>query len=334
MRNDFCKLLSMAMLTAGFSAAGQAQTITTEIDFANSATSIAVNPVTNKIYAISPTISGTKDSLAVIDGTTDTLTKNVAVPLGASATTVNYLTNNVYVAGCDYSQSPSPCTVTIISGKTNAIVGKIPVTMTPGLGLTGIVVNPVTGFVYVANANDNVVDIICLAQRKVTGTIALNGNSPSAIAINPLLNRLYVPLDNNLTDVIDAGKKKVLSTTNYGSITVGAAVDLLTGNVFVTDQETELNPQGSPMTGVFDQNGKVVASITVDDLPMGVDVDPFTDLAFVAGNALDELIVIDGSTNTVKNVVSNVPATYVAVNVVTEKVYVAGRNGVTVLTEK
>ncbi len=66
----------------------------------------------------------------------------------------------------------------------------------------------------------------------------------------------------------------------------------------------------------------------------GVDVDPFTNLAFVASTALDDITVIDGATNKVKAVVSGVPASYVAVNYVSRKVYVSGRVGVTVLTEK
>ena len=329
MQNQMTKLFSMAMLTASVSVAAQGQTIKTSIDFPNTATGITVNPLTNKVYAISPTVSDPTDSLAVIDGKADVLLTSISVPLGASATTVNYLTNLVYVAGCDYSQTPAPCTVTVINGKTNAIKSTIAVTSTPGLGLTGITVNPITGTVYVANASDNVIDIIGCGSTKVTGTIGLNGNFPFAVAINPFLNRLYVPFGTNQTAVIDAGKKKILSLTNFGSTTADAAVNLKTGNVFVTDQEA-----GPSQTGVFDKNGKVLASVTVDDAPLGVDVDPFTDLIFVASTSLDDVTVIDGSTNTVKAVVTSVPATFVAVNPVTEKVYVSGRNGVTVLTEK
>jgi DNA-binding beta-propeller fold protein YncE len=329
-QNQLRRFLPMALLTAGLSMTAGAQTIQTVINFPNSTLGITANPVTNKIYVVVPTIGGgTSDSLAVIDGSQDVVLQNIDVSAGASFTTVDYLVNRIYVAGCDFNQIPSPCTVTVIDGKTNAVVSTISVTTTPGFGLTGIVANPLNGFVYVANGSDNVVDIINGRQGKLVGTIDMKGNTPSAIAINPILGRLYVPFGSNLTAVVDAYRKQILSTTNFGSATVGAAVNIATGHVFVTDDEL-----GPSMTGVLDRKGAVLASVTVDDSPLGVDVDPFTNLAFVASTAVDSVTVIDGSTNTVKSVVNNAPADYVAVNIATQKVYVSGRAGVVVLTEK
>lgn len=330
MQNSLCRLLSMAMLAASISLTAGAQTIKSFISLPTAPIGIAVNPVTDKIYVVSPGIGGaTNDDLAVIDGNKDVLLQNIPVPLGASFTTVNYLTNRIYVAGCDFSTTPVSCTVTVINGKTNAVVSTIPVTTTPGFGLEGIVANPLTGLVYVANASDNVINIIDGWQNKLAGKIGLNGNSPFAIAINPILNRLYVPFGNNLTAVVDATRKQILSTTTFGSLTVGAAANLVTGKVFVTDDES-----GPSFTGVLNSKGKLQASITVDDVPLGVDVDPVTNLAFVASTALDSVTVIDGSTNAVKAIVTGVPASYIAVNLATQKVYVSGRTGVTVLTEK
>ena len=330
MQNQLCRILSMAMLAASVSVAAGAQTIKTVINFPTAPLALAANPVTNKVYVVSPGVAGSEsDNLAVIDGKNDVLLQNIPVPFGASFAAVNYVTNLIYVTGCNTNVIPSPCTVTVINGKTNAVVSTISITTTPGFGLLGIVANPINGLVYVANASDNVIDIIDGCSNKLTGTIDLNGNSPFAIAINPILNKLYVPFGNSLTAVVDAGKKRVLSTTTFGNSTVGAAANLVTGHVFVTDDET-----GPSATGVLGQNGAQLASITVDDSPLGVDVDPVTNLAFVASPALDTVTVIDGSKNTVKAIVTGVPASYVAVNLATEKVYVSGGSGVTVLTEK
>lgn len=330
MQNPLCRLLSMAMLAASISFTAGAQTVKTFISLPTASLGIAVNPVTDKVYVVSPGVGGeTNDNLAVIDGNQDVLLQNIPVPLGASFTTVNYLINRIYVAGCNFSATPVTCTVTVINGKTNAVVTTIPVTTTPGFGLAGIVANPITGFVYVANASDNVINIIDGWQNKLAGTIGLNGNSPFSIAINPILNRLYIPFGNSLTDVVDITKKQILATTTFGSSTVGAAANLVTGHVFVTDDES-----GPSMTGVLDKDGALKASITVDDFPLGVDVDPVTNLAFVASTALDSVTIIDGSTNTVKSIVTGVPASYIAVNLATQKVYVSGRAGVAVLTEK
>jgi len=184
--------------------------------------------------------------------------------------------------------------------------------------------------VYVANANDNVIDIINGRQAKLVGSISLNGNSPSAIALNPVLNLLYVPYGTNQTAVVNAWTKQILTTTTFGSTTVGAAVNVLTGNVFVADQEFN----GSSLTGVLGANGHLVTSVSVGAFPTGVDVDPFTNLTFVASPEAGQVAVINGSNNTLQATVSGVQANYVAVNPATQLVYTSGNSGVTVLTEQ
>jgi DNA-binding beta-propeller fold protein YncE len=330
MQSQVRKIFAIAVLASGLTLSAAGQTFKTFIGFADPTNGIAVNPVTNKVYVAAPTFGAGADTIGVIDGSTDTLQQSIPVGSGVAFVTVDYLRNRVYAAGCDNTVDPVPCTVTVIDGKANKVLSTIPITTTPGLGLTGIVANPLNGRVYVANSNDNVINIIDGWRSKLLSTkIGLQGNSPAAIALNPILNRLYVPYGTNLTATIDASKNQILSTTSYGMSTVGVAVNLRNGKIFVTDQEI-----GPSMTGIFDKNGKVLASIPVDDGPLGVDVDPFTNLAFVASTLNDDVAIIDGSTNTVKSFFGGTPASYIAVNVATQKVYVSGRTGVTVLTEK
>jgi DNA-binding beta-propeller fold protein YncE len=340
MQNQLCKILAMVALSTSVTVIAEAQTVTTTINFPFATQGVAVNPITNTIYVVAPN-NGTlpTDSLAVIDGKTDTVSQTLSVPLGAQFVTVDYLANRVYVAGCDLTQLPSPCTVTVINGKTNATISTILVTSTPGFGIAGLVANPLTGLVYVANGSDNVINIIsscneserdAASKFKLAGSISMDGNSPAAIAINILSNKLYVPFGTDETAVVDASTKKIVATSVFGNSTVGAAVNPITGHVFVTDQEST----AQSMVGVLNRKGALLASVTVDDSPLGVDVDPITNLAFVASTALDDVAVIDGSNNTLKNTVSSVPASYIAVNFATEKVYVSGRLGVTVMTEK
>jgi DNA-binding beta-propeller fold protein YncE len=98
--------------------------------------------------------------------------------------------------------------------------------------------------------------------------------------------------------------------------------------VYVTDQET-----GPSQTGVFEAFGNVLTSIPVGDEPLGVDVDPFTNLVFVVSTLQDNVEVIDGATNTITATVPGIHGLYVAVNVGTQTVYVSGSKGVTVITE-
>jgi len=318
--------MAVAALAATASAAG-AQTISTVIPFDAPTLGISVDPVRNSVYVVTQDPTETIFNLAVINGSSNTVTTTIPLTSGAAFVTADYLANRIYVAGCNYQVSPVACIVTVIDGKSYTAVATIPITTTPGGGLTGITVNPLSGLVYVANANDNVIDIVNGRQAKLIGSISLNGNSPSAIALNPILNLLYVPYGTNQTAVVNAWTQKIVTTTTFGTSTVGAAVNVLTGNVYVTDQG------GSSSAGVLSANGKLVTSVSVEDFPVGVDVDPFTNLTFVASPLSEQLAVINGSNNTVQATVSGIQAEYVAVNPATQTVYASGQDGVTVVKE-
>jgi DNA-binding beta-propeller fold protein YncE len=327
MLNRVNKLMALALLAGVVSVAG-AQSISTTIPFTAPTHGISVDPVRNTIYVVAPQPGGKTVNLAVIDGSTNTVTTTIPLTVGASYPAVDYLANRIYVTGCNTHVHPTPCIVTVIDGNTDTIVATIPVTTTAGRGLTGITVNPLNGLVYVANASDDVINVINGRKAELRSSISLNGNHPRAIALNPIFNLLYVPYGNNQTAVVDAWTKQILTTTTFGDSTVGAAVDVLTGQVFVTDQEA-----GQSQTGVLGANGKLVTSITVGDEPLGVDVDPFTSLVFVAAAGADQVDVINSSNNTLQATVTGVTASYVAVNPVTQMVYVSGTVGVTVLSE-
>ena len=182
---------------------------------------------------------------------------------------------------------------------------------------------------YVGNGSNNVIDILNGYSNKVTGTISLNGESPWGLAINPINNRLYVTLGTNQVDIINTVKNTILGTVSVGSDDYNVAVNWATGNVFVPD--TLFGPS---TTGIMDKNGKVLAQVQVGDTPEGVDIDPITNLAFVANSAFNTITVINGVTNSAVRTVGGIPAFFVAVNPVTEKVYVSGGETVTVMTEK
>jgi DNA-binding beta-propeller fold protein YncE len=321
--------MALTALAATASAVAGAQAILTVIPFTAPTQGISVDPVRNKIYVVAPDPTGLIFNLAVIDGSTNTVTSTIPLTSGASYPAVDYLANRIYVTGCNGQVTPADCIVTVIDGNTDRVVTTIPISTTLGGGLTGITVNPLSGLVYVANADDNVIDVINGRKAKLVSSISLNGNSPSAIAMNPILNLLYVPYGTNQTAVVDAWTKRIVTTTTFGTSTVGAAVNVVTGSVFVTDQEFS----GPSLTGVLSANGHLVTSVTVGDNSVGVDVDPFTDLAFVASPLLEKIDVIKGSNNTLQATVSGVQGQYVAVNPATRMVYASGQIGVTVLSE-
>src|SRR5947209_9457972 len=96
--NAKAKLLISGVLAFLFLLAGyaRAQTVTTTVAAGTSPVSVAVNPVTKKIYV--PNL--TSGNVTVIDGATNT-TKTVAAGMGPSFVAVNPVTNKVYVANHD-----------------------------------------------------------------------------------------------------------------------------------------------------------------------------------------------------------------------------------------
>ncbi len=319
---------AIAVLAAG-TVSAHAQTVKATISFAQPTAGIAANPFTNRIYVVAPSFGGPTDTLAVIDGKTNTVIDTISIPAGAYLPAVNVLTDRIYVATCATTETTEDCFVSVVNGKTDKYLGKVPITTTVGNGLLGIAVDPIHDRVYVSNASDNLVEAIEGWDHHVFATVPVSSGEPSGLAVNPFLNELYVPLGNNMVEVFSTRTGKVLATAAAGASDVFAAVNLSTGNVLVTNSLA-----GPSTTEVLDRNGESLASVPVGDTPYGLDVDPFTDLAFVASTALNNVTVIDGKTNTARATVSNVSASFISVNFSTGLVYVSGSNGVTVLTEK
>jgi DNA-binding beta-propeller fold protein YncE len=329
MRVRVSSLFASGILVVATVAAG-AQTITTQLTLAGPVQGIAANPVTNTIYVAVTNGAPTSDGLAVIDGSTDTVTTTVPVPNGAYIPAVNYLTNRIYVASCNFAVTPLSCFVTVVNGKTNQVIANIPVTSTSGQGLLGISADPITNQVYVSNASDNVIDIIDGFNNTITGKVALPvGAIAGSLAINPLNNLLYVPLGTGEVAIINPATKKIVSTVAVGPNNGVAAVNFVTGHVFVSSSEF-----GPSSVDVLNAKGALLADVAVGQVAVGVDVDPLTNLAFVSNASDSTVTVIDGKTNTAINTVGPAPGFYLAVNFGSQKVYVAGSTFVTVMTEK
>lgn len=307
-----------------------AQTVKSTIALSGFPEGIAVNYGTNRIYVALPSFGDPSDSVAVIDGKSDSVIGTISIPPIGYVATADPLRDLIYIGGCYQDENGNNfCKVAVIDGRTNKVTQVIPVTTTEGNGIQGITVDPLTGTVYVSNASDNVINVIqCLGKTQVS-SISLGGESPVGVTVNSFNNRLYVALASSLVDIVDLRQKKVVSSVTVGESNGNAAVDLVTGNVVVTNTVV-----GPSTLGVLNANGTVLANATVGNTPFGVDVDPLTHLAFVT-NTLDGTVsVVNDKTYAV---VGTLPVTgyFVGVNPITSKVYVGGQsNLITVISEK
>jgi YVTN family beta-propeller protein len=343
MHTLFTKLSIAWMLTASiFQALGQ--TVKSQIDFPQKAAGIAVNYQTNRIYVVAPSFGGSRDTLTVIDGNDDKPVANISIPTGAYLPAVNVFTNRIYIGSCNAYRNPSPCFVTVLDGASNKVLSTIPITATPGNGIQGVAVDSTRDRIFVANASDRVIEVIDGRNNKVIDSIGVSSGSPLGIAINPFSGLLYVPLGKSQIDVIGTRPKKLIATTDTGKANTYSTVNWTTGQVFVLDivhgtetnddeAESDENEASFEIT-VLDERGTALAHMPLDDEPCNIDVDPVTNLIFVLSNASHTITVIDGVKRSVSKTMRGVHANFIATNMTTGKIYLAGESGVTVITEK
>ncbi len=256
--------------------------------------SVAVNPITNKIYVG----NWDSDSTVVIDGATNSTT-TVAAAGGpfSSSIAVNPLTNKIYVAGDGQS-------VTVIDGATNETT-----TIPTPLGPWSVAVNPVTNKIYVANFYSNNVTVID-GDSNSTITVAV-GSYPQSVGVNSITNKIYVANSGGNTVTVIDGVTNNTTTVQVGSQPRALAVNPVTNKIYVANTATFI------FAAVASKSSKT-------SLPNGL----FSPINETSTNS--SVTVIDGATNATTTLPVGSSPFSVAVNPVTNKIYVANEGGNTV----
>jgi len=324
---NYAKLLVLSVLTVS-AVAVNAQTVKGTVALPGYPEQVAVDPLLNRVYVAIPNFGifgdGSYDYLTVVDGKSDVVIKNIKVAPIATAVTVDYVRSLVYVGGQNSLTGASE--VVVVNALTNKVVNTISVTSTTGGdGVLGLAVNLATGTVYAANSSDNEVDVI--KHGAVATRIATTGE-PVAVSVNPFSNLVYASREDGFVDIISGKSNTVTTSAAFGALNQELAVDLETGNVLtISDPETP----GSGSVGILNSAGTILSTLTVGQGAVGIDVDPLTHLVFVANATDDTLSVINDSTDAV-TLTMPVSSLFLAVNTVSEKVYVSPIDPVTSLT--
>jgi YVTN family beta-propeller protein len=273
--------------------------------------SVAVNPMTNKIYIPS---RGSLGTVTVIDGATN-VTKTITTGTNPSVAVVDPVTDKIYVT------DQTAGTVIVIDGASDTVTATVPVGTAP----LALAVNPVTNKVYVANLNSNNVTVIDGATNNVTATVPTNANNAFALAVNPVTNKIYVA--NNVTGagnltVIDGATNTPTPVAVSGS-PQSVAVNPVTNQIYVCSPGT--------VTVLDGTNNSAITEVTVGTAASKILVNPVTNKAYVvnfANSPNNTVTVIDGTNNYTASTLTmggTFPYT-LAVNSVTDKIYVANFN--------
>jgi YVTN family beta-propeller protein len=283
---------------------------TLSVNVGYSSYGMAVNPATNKMYV--PNSCGNDPNCAsggtvsVIDGASNTVIATVTVENHPWVAVVNSATNRIYVlnaCGTDPSCGTYNGTVSVIDGVSNTVVATVPV----GVNAHWPVVNSVTNKIYVPNVCGNdpcfppygtgTVTVIDGATNSSTSVNV--GIQPFALDVNTVTNKIYVanqcgddPYCNRTATmtVIDGATLATTDVPIGGYYPQALAVNSVTNKIYVPDY------CGYDPSCQYELNGTVS--------------------------------VIDGGTLTYTSIPVGVEPDTMAVNSVTNKMYVANRCGI------
>jgi YVTN family beta-propeller protein len=285
------KALPVLTLLVLFAASAAAQRVVADIPVSSTPFGVAVNPLNDTIYAALVNFSTGAAGLAVIDGRSNFQVKTVSLP-AASLVAVNIVTARVYVAGCNFTQAPVACTVSVVDGHRNQLLTTIPISGNAGIGLQGLAVNPVTNRIYVSDADGLKIDVIEGKTNQVTASISLGGQQPLGLAVDFVRNRVVAVINGPLIAVIDGSDNQILQRVEVGAENANVALNPQIDRAYVTN--------GVSAVGVADLGPfPLVFNVLVGNNPFGVAVDLISDKVFVTNLNDQTISVINGRTNRV-----------------------------------
>jgi YVTN family beta-propeller protein len=198
-------------------------------------------------------------------------------------------------------------------------------TVPAGAAPQGIVVNPVTGTLYVTIGTANVLKI-----NGVTGatTSIPVGGAAYSMALNPATNRIYVTLNTGNTLAVIDGATDGVTPVTVGNGPRGPGINPLTNRIYVPNN-------GDNTVSVVDgATNTVITTISagVGAVPFAAGVNVLNNKIYVTHNSPNPstpgiVTVINGVTNAVvKTLGMEYYPQHLAVNPVTNRIYVANNN--------
>ncbi len=277
---------------------------------------VVVNPVTNKIYLVG------NSGVTVIDGATNatTLVQAGSNPAGIIAIVVNPVTNKVYAA------NEVDGTVTIIDGATNSTS-----TVSAGGVPFAMAVDPILNQIYVGTRTS--VTVINGADNTIT-SVPLT-SLVNDIAVNISTHFVYIAHcdgDGTGTDshvsIVDGPSLKVSVVTVAGrSCNARVAVNAVTNRAYFANQD-RANPAVIMIDGTSSQPVVIPLSLgpSGGEFPFALAVNPATAKVYV-GSSQGTVTIIDEATTSTSTLTVGLTADSLAVNPVTNQIYVPDELG-------
>lgn len=268
---------------------------------------VAVNPITNMIYADNGGClynmgrSFVSDNISVINGTTNSIISTVDFGGGAIPSlplAVNDMTDKIYA--CTPLQGEN---VIVIDGKTNQVTSRVSISGNEP-DCTDIAINSQTNKIYVLDGFEESIHVINGTTDTVIDSIALGtSNTFVGIGVNPDTNKIYVSNGDGSLTVIDGSTDNVLTTlqTNvHGFIAVNPTTDKIYVGAI----------RGNSVVVIDGNTDTIMTTVQVENAPFGIGVNSNTDKIYVDNSGSSTVSVIDGNFNpTIPSAPQNLQAT-------------------------
>jgi YVTN family beta-propeller protein len=280
-----------------------AQSLIATVPAGTNPVALAVNPATNKIFAVNQG----SNNVTVIDGATNGAAATVTVGQSPDALAVNPLTNKIYV-----SNRSGNAAMTVIDGATYSATPVVTGQATP----VAVAANPLTNRVYVVNQNSSNVTVIESANS-IIATVAV-GFHPRALAINSATNKIYVAnISDGSVTVIDGASNSPARIYTAGIDPYAVAVNAETNRIYVANL-------GGTVSVIDGAKNSLIASVPVGTYPCALAVNPVSNKIYVANYGDGTVSVIDGASDTLASVAVDIAPIALAIDSVTGKIYVTG----------
>jgi uncharacterized protein len=268
---------------------------------------IAVNPRTNKVYAV----NSSDGTITVVDGSANS-NKTVRVGSEPVAIAINPATNKIYVG------NSASGTVSVVDGTTDAVTATVNVGALPYV----IAANPASNKIYISRTFSNTMVVIDGANNTTSNLKA--GIQADAIAVNSLTNKLYLTNYESQNVTVMDGATHDTTLVPAGIHLWAIALNSVTNKIYAANA-------GSSNVTVIDGATNRTITVKTGEIPCAIAVDSAANRIYVVNYARDTVTVIDGANNSViATVTVGTRPQAIGINSVTHTIYVANTHSNTV----
>ncbi|MED3389777.1 YncE family protein, partial [Bacillus thuringiensis] len=219
-----------------------------------------------------------------------------------------------------YVQNRNSNNVSVIDGESNIVIK----TITVGTQPFGGSIDASKHRLYVANSGSGNVSVIDTIKNAVIATITV-GSQPRGVIVNQVTNKIYVVNNNGNVSVIDGSSNEVITTITLGisGLSLEPNVDVLLNKIYVPHY-------GSNSVSVIDgSNDGVITIITGLHQPFSIGINSASQRAYISNSSSTSGSIsrINTTTDAIIDTISISNPAGVAVNTLTNKIYVASTDG-------